>query len=60
MLSKGLGRHFPHDEKQRLFQDAKNIADLLTVVMNRRTEEAKKRKRRNRPRNKAQAAVGVQ
>ena len=26
MLSKGLGRHFPPDEKDRLFQDAKNIS----------------------------------
>ena len=39
MLSKGLGRHFIHQEKERLFQDAKNIADLLGVVMNRRTQE---------------------
>lgn len=29
MLSKGLGQHFAQDEKERLFQDAKNIADLL-------------------------------
>ncbi len=35
MLSKGLGRHFALDEKARLFQDAKNIADLLTEVMDR-------------------------
>jgi len=27
MLSKGLGRHFAEDEKARLFQDAKHIAD---------------------------------
>ena len=33
MLSKGLGRHFAHDEKERLFLDAKNISDLLAVVM---------------------------
>ncbi|MBC1300135.1 hypothetical protein GNF11_35690 [Nostoc sp. UCD122] len=39
MLSKGLGRHFIHQEKERLFQDAKNIADLLAVVMNRRTQK---------------------
>ena len=32
MLSKGLGRHFADDEKQQLFQDAKNIADLLVAV----------------------------
>jgi hypothetical protein len=44
MLSKGLGRHFAHDEKQRLFQDAKNISDLLAVVMDRRTQELKKGK----------------
>jgi hypothetical protein len=39
MLSKGLGRHFPQGEKDRLFQDAKNIADLLSAVMDRRTQE---------------------
>jgi hypothetical protein len=41
MLSKGLGRHFPQGEKERLFQDAKNIADLLSEVMDRRTQEMK-------------------
>jgi hypothetical protein len=41
MLSKGLGRHFAADEKQQLFQDAKNIADLLIVVMDRKTRESK-------------------
>lgn len=49
MLSKGLGRHFAHDEKERLFQDAKNISDLLAVVMDRRTQELKKGKQRNLP-----------
>jgi hypothetical protein len=49
MLSKGLGRHFAHDEKARLFQDAKNISDRLTVVMDRRTEELKKGKKRSPP-----------
>ena len=44
MLSKGLGIHFAHDEKQRLFQDAKLIADLLGEVMDRRTQEMKKGK----------------
>ena len=39
MLSKGLGQHFAHDEKARLFQDAKKIADLLSEVMDRRTKE---------------------
>ena len=39
MLSKGLGQHFAHDEKTRLVQDAKNIADLLSEVMDRRTKE---------------------
>jgi len=39
MLSKGLGRHFPDAEKQQLFQDAKNVADLLTEVMDRRSKE---------------------
>ncbi len=29
MLSEGLGRYFAEHEKQQLFQDAKNIADLL-------------------------------
>jgi hypothetical protein len=41
MLSKGLGRHFPQGEKDRLFQDAKNISDLLAEVMDRRTAELK-------------------
>lgn len=49
MLSKGLGRHFALDEKGRLFQDAKNISDLLSVVMDRRTQELKKGKQRNSP-----------
>ena len=49
MLSKGLGRHFAHDEKEWLFQDAKNISDLLAVVMDRRTQEPKKGKQRNPP-----------
>lgn len=44
MLSKGLGLHFAHAEKQRLFQDAKLIADLLGEVMDRRTQEMKKGK----------------
>jgi hypothetical protein len=41
MLSKGLGRHLIPHEKARLFQDAKQIADLLAMVMNRRTQEEK-------------------
>jgi hypothetical protein len=44
MLSKGLGIHFAQDEKQRLFHDAKLIADLLGEVMDRRTQEMKKGK----------------
>src|SRR6266566_6681687 len=44
MLSKGLGRHFPENEKQQLFQDAKKIADLLGEVMDRRTKEEKEGK----------------
>jgi len=44
MLSKGLGRHFAADEKARLFQDAKHIADLLATVMDRRTQELKQGK----------------
>jgi hypothetical protein len=39
MLSKGLGRYFAETEKQQLFQDAKNIADLLVAVMDRKTQE---------------------
>jgi hypothetical protein len=49
MLSKGLGRHFAPDEKERLFRDAKNISDLLAMVMNRRTQEPEKGKQRNPP-----------
>jgi len=44
MLSRGLGRYFLEDEKQRLFQDAKKIADLLNEVMLRRTKEEKEGK----------------
>jgi hypothetical protein len=44
MLSKGLGRHFAQDEKERLFQDAKKISDLLATVMDRRTQELKQGK----------------
>ena len=44
MLSKGLGQHFAHAENERLFQDAKSIADLLGEVMDRRTQEMKKGK----------------
>ena len=44
MLSKGLGRHFAEDEKARLFQDAKRIADLLATVMDRRTQGLKQGK----------------
>ena len=49
MLSKGLGQYFAHDEKQRLFQDAKNIADLLGKVMERGTQELEKGIPRNLP-----------
>ena len=38
MLSQGLGRHFGPQEKARLFQNAKQIADLLDMVMHRRTQ----------------------
>jgi hypothetical protein len=44
MLSRGLGRYFPEDEKQQLFQDAKRIADLLVAVMDRITQEEKEGK----------------
>lgn len=47
MLSKGLGRHFAENEKQQLFQDAKNIADLLIEVMDRRTKEEKEGKQQS-------------
>src|SRR5262249_10101526 len=33
MLSRGLGKYVPEEEKQQLFQDAKRIADLLIDVM---------------------------
>jgi hypothetical protein len=39
MLSKGLGQYFANNEKGRLFQNAKNISDLLAVIMDRRTQE---------------------
>ncbi|MBW4696040.1 MAG: hypothetical protein KME27_30355 [Lyngbya sp. HA4199-MV5] len=41
MLSQGLGQYFEPQEKARLFQDAKQIADLLTLVMHRRTQAEK-------------------
>ena len=47
MLSKGLGQYFAHAEKQRLFQDAKHIADLLGEVMDRGTQEEKNGIQRN-------------
>jgi hypothetical protein len=49
MLSKGLGRYFAEDEKQRLFQDAKKLADLLIEVMDRRTKEEKEGKTKSPP-----------
>ena len=49
MLSKGLGRHLADDEKQQLFQDAKNIADLLVAVMDRKTQELKEGKQGGPP-----------
>ena len=39
MLSKGLGKYFDGYEKQHLFQNAKKIADLLMLVMDRKTQE---------------------
>ena len=47
MLSKGLGRHFAENEKQHLFKDAKNIADLLIELMDRRTKEEKEGKQQS-------------
>ena len=41
MLSQGLGRYFEPQEKARLFQDAKQIAALLDMVMHRRTQAEK-------------------
>jgi hypothetical protein len=49
MLSKGLGRHFAETEKQQLFQDAKTIADLLVVVMDRKTQELQEEKQQHSP-----------
>lgn len=49
MLSKRLGQHFAHDEKMRLFQDAKNISDLLGEVMDRGTQELEKGKQLHLP-----------
>jgi len=65
MLSKGLGRHFAGEEKQRLFQDAKHIADLLAVVMDRKTQELKEGKqggppRGQSPRSPRQIKTGLQ
>jgi hypothetical protein len=54
MLSRGLGGHFPEEEKQQLFQDAKNIADLLIAVMDRKTEEEKEGKVQNTSRKRAE------
>ena len=39
MLFTGLGRHIPDAEKQRLFDDATEIALILMDVMDRRTKE---------------------
>ena len=44
MLSKGLGKYFPEDEKQQLFNDAHKIAKLLITVMDKRDEELKEGK----------------
>lgn len=44
MLSKGLGSHVAPEEKQRLFQDAKTIADLLVEVMDSKTQELKEQR----------------
>jgi hypothetical protein len=49
MLSKGLGKYFAETEKQQLFQDAKNIADLLIAVMDRKTQELKEGKQQSLP-----------
>ena len=49
MLSRGLGGYFAETEKQRLFQDAKKLADLLIEVMERRTKEEKEGKPKNPP-----------
>jgi hypothetical protein len=40
MLSKGLGKHFAEREKQNLFDDAQEIANLLIEVMSRRSKES--------------------
>lgn len=41
MLSQGLGKHFVEREKQNLFNDANEIANLLLEIMDRRTKEIK-------------------
>jgi len=65
MLSKGLGRHFADEEKQRLFQDAKHIADLLVAVMDRKTQEIQEGKQggpphRPSPQNPQRIKAGIQ
>jgi hypothetical protein len=47
MLSPGLGKYLPEAEKQRLFADAGEIANLLAEVVTRRTKEEKAGKRTN-------------
>jgi hypothetical protein len=49
MLSRGLGRYLATEEKERLFQDAKKLADLLIAVMERRTNMEKEGKPQNPP-----------
>jgi hypothetical protein len=65
MLSKGLGRYFAEQEKQGLFQDAKEIADLLTLVMDRKTHELKQGKQvgqsvKQRPQTPKKIKVGLE
>ncbi len=59
MLSKGLGRHFAQDEKERLFQNAKNISDLLAVVMDRSTHEGKSPTNKRATKGALKSGLGV-
>jgi hypothetical protein len=48
MLNNGQKRRFAHDEKARLFQDAKQITDLLDVIIDCRTQELMNGNQRNK------------
>lgn len=48
MLNNGQKRRFAHDEKARFFQDAKQITDLLDVIIESRTQELMNGNQRNK------------